>query len=104
MIRALLLAASFAIALAAPAAAQERDPFQPLVSADTSGTTTTAGDPSDPEAQPMPEPDAEAVPKTGADTQQLAGLAVALIGIGGATLVATAQRRRRIPQRAGSVA
>ena len=101
----LLIASVFVLALAVPAQAQERDPFQPLVTEAGTTTTTTGGDTSAPEAPPVPAPDAERLADTGAPTQQLVGLALALIGLGAATMLVAGQLRvRRIPHRAGSVA
>lgn len=104
MIRILPLTAAFVIAFAAPASAQQRDPFVPLVSADTSVTTTTEGEQA-PEAPPVPAPDGERLAATGTPVSQLVGLGLALIGVGAATtLIAATIRPRRIPHRAGSLA
>lgn len=101
----MFLSAVFVLVLAAPAAAQERDPFVPLITeADTSGGTTTEGGGIAAEEPVIPAPDAERLADTGAGTNDLVGLALALMGIGAATMVAVSTRRpRKIPQRAEAV-
>ena len=101
----LLLAAVFVVLLAAPAAAHGRDPFVPLISeAEVSTGTTTEGGGTVAEAPEIPAPDAERLADTGARTGELVGLALALMGMGAATMVAVSARRpRKIPQRAEAV-
>ena len=83
---------------AAPALAQTRDPFIPLVSeADgataPSGATTTTTE----EVVAPATPSSEAMANTGVPAAQLLGLALALIGIG--AVVTTIARPAEIPRR-----
>ena len=106
MLRALVLvSAAFVVVLAAPAAAQERDPFVPLISeADISGGTSTDGGGIVADDPVVPAPDAERLADTGVRASELVGLALALMGMGAALMVAVSTRRpRKIPQRAEAV-
>ena len=105
-----VLFVAVSLALCLPASAQERDPFDPLVSGG-GGTTTTDTDTTAPEAEAPVEPaaDNERLANTGTNVTQYIGLGLALIGLGGATiLIASVARPRgragRIPQRGTSVA
>ena len=106
-----VLFVAVALALCLPASAQERDPFDPLLSEDSGGTTTTSGG-TDPEAPaPVePAPDNERMANTGTNVVQYVGLGLALIGVGGATILVSmllrtpGRRDGRIPQRGTSVA
>lgn len=111
MIRFLLLvSAVFVVVLAAPAGAHEgdpfaRDPFVPLISeGDASAGSTTEGGGIVADDPVIPAPDAERLAATGVRAGELVGLALALMGMGVATVVAVnARRPRKIPQRAEAV-
>lgn len=100
-----LVSVACVVVLAAPVAAQERDPFVPLVTeGGVSGGTTTEGGGIVADDPVIPAPDAERLADTGARTSELVGLALALMGVGAATMVAVnARRPGKIPQRGEAV-
>ena len=107
MLRVLVfLGLAFVVILAAPATAQQRDPFVPLVTEAGGGeSTTTEGGGFVADEPIIPAPDAERLADTGAPIRELVGLALALMGMGAATIVAVNTRRpQTIPHRAGRVA
>jgi LPXTG-motif cell wall-anchored protein len=82
-----ILALVLVVLVAAPAMAQQRDPFQPLI--DPNAPVVAPGDPApgtDPDTAPPFQPN-EQVPNTGADTSSWFGLAYALIAIGAGLVV-----------------
>ncbi|MDQ3940506.1 MAG: hypothetical protein M3238_04050 [Actinomycetota bacterium] len=83
------------ITVAAPALAQPRDPFRPLVGGPgtTTSTTTTTGEIDSTTTVPA---GSERLAETGSDTQSWFGLAYALIALGGGALVLA---RMRAPTR-----
>jgi hypothetical protein len=84
----LLLALVAVLALAAPAAAQLRDPFDPLVTegSTTEGTTEGTGTTDGPEVQPQPATEVDA--NTGGDPSPFLVIAYGLLAVGvGAVIV-----------------
>lgn len=83
----LALASIVALVSAAPAFAQARDPFDPLVTQGSSGGSSGGGggtsEPDDaaPQGNVAPAPQ-EALPATGADTSVWLGLAYVLVALG----------------------
>jgi hypothetical protein len=72
--------------IAAPAMAQARDPFVPLVQPG-GGVDPATGEPvTDPQVAPPVQP-SEPMPNTGADTSSWFGLAYALIAVGAGMVV-----------------
>ena len=99
--------ATFVLAVAGPASAQERlrDPFDPLVdtNADTTTTTTTTTDPAidttAPDTDPAVDPD-DGLPTTGVDPRSWLAFAYVLIACGGGLLI-LARTHRTGPLRPG---
>ncbi len=109
----LLGLATVLLLIAAPASAHEReldtsnlrDPFVPLISNQPVATEGTTGQDTSAPAPAVPEPHAERMANTGAPAAEFAGLALALIGVGGAlVLIAQTKRPPRIHHHARSVA
>jgi hypothetical protein len=85
--------------VAAPAMAQTRDPFVPLVQPGGAVDPGTGDPGTDPEVAPPFQPD-EQVPNTGADTASWFGLAYALIGVGaGMVVLGRLYRSPAVPRR-----
>lgn len=85
--KALLLAVAAVCVLAAPAAAQLRDPFAPAIAppgtatTPTSGTSTTGG-----EAPLQPAPTTDALANTGADVRGWLVVAFGIMSVGAGAL------------------
>ena len=96
------------IVMAAPTSAHGRDPFDPLISADTSTTTGADDDAGQTAAEPVvPAPDRERLAATGVPARELVGLALALMGLGAAALLAASARgpaKNPVSRRMGRVA
>lgn len=85
-----LIVATFLVLLAVPAFAQARDPFQPLVTQDTTGTTTdTTGDTTTDTTQDpvFQENGSDGLPNTGSDPSVWLVAAYGLVALGIAAIV-----------------
>ncbi len=85
--RAVVLAFVALVVLAAPAAAQLRDPFDPAIDPDAATTTTTTGTTTD-AGQPVTQPAAttDTLSNTGADLQGWIVVAFGIMAVGAAAL------------------
>jgi hypothetical protein len=84
--------------VAAPAMAQTRDPFEPLVVPGGAVDPETGEPVTDPQVAPPVQP-SEPMPNTGADTSSWFGLAYALIGVGAGMVVLARLYRNPAPTR-----
>ena len=102
MIAAVFAAVVFVLVVAAPAMAQPRDPFRPVIDTTGGGATNEGGGPvTVPEGEVPPRLQKEVMANTGADTEPWLVTAYVLVAAGAGivvlskTLTPTPARRRR---------